>query len=242
MKILTTTKDFNKSLSVVVTAAGSSTRIGGNTKKEYLPLKNGTVLSHSVSAFFSALKSYKIDNFIVTYPHSQLEEVQRAIFLDPDLKGREEDITFIEGNTTRQSSIYNALCQIKEKGGSDFVLVHDGARPFVSSELILRTLNAAFETGAAVPGLTPVDTQKEIDENGFIVRHLERKSLSAVQTPQVFSFNPLFTAHTKALSLDYEFTDDTELYGRFSGQVKVVEGDSRNVKLTYPKDLLLLSE
>ena len=116
-------------------------------------------------------------------------------------------------------------------------MIHDGARPFVSKEVIMEALQAALEFGASVPGVTPTDTQKEIDGDGFIVRHLTRSSLVAVQTPQCFRFKELLEAHEKAATDGREYTDDTEIWGQYCGPVRVTKGDVNNIKITYPADL-----
>ena len=123
------------------------------------------------------------------------------------------------------------------KNHPQIVLIHDGARPFVSQKIILEGIQAAQEFGASVPGLTPTDTQKQIDEDGFITNHLQRASLVAVQTPQCFDFQMLLEAHKKAHQEEKEYTDDTEIWGKYCGKVKVITGESKNIKITYPKDL-----
>lgn len=238
-RILTTTT-LSK-IAIVITAAGSSTRIGSNSKKEYLPYKNGTVLSACANVFFSALNNqYQITHFVITCPKNGIKDCKKA--LDSYLSFPLEKITIVEGSDTRQKSVFNALKFIAENKSisPDYVLIHDGARPFVTQALILQTINAVKEFGAAVPGLTPVDTQKEMDEDGFVIRHLERKKLCSVQTPQGFEFEKLFLAHQKASLLEKEFTDDTEIYGAFSSRVKIIPGLSENIKITYKKDLELL--
>ena len=147
----------------------------------------------------------------------------------------EVPVTVVEGSDTRQKSVYKGLLAVK--GQPDIVLIHDGARPFVSRELILEALEAAREFGASVPGVTPTDTQKEIDSEGFIVRHLKRSSLAAVQTPQCFQFAKLLEAHGRAAADGREYTDDTEIWGEYCGRVRVTRGDIRNIKITYPSDL-----
>lgn len=255
MKILKT--NHSNKLSVIITAAGSSTRIGSGIKKEYLPYKNGTVLSCCAKSFLNALcPIFSVCNFIITTPQGAVEESKNAVYKDEEILLLEQKynvkIQFVEGGKTRQESVFNGLdsicsdCLNSENTGCvekpDFVLIHDGARPFVSKELILKTLEAAFEYGASVPGITPTDTQKEIDENGFIVRHLKRKNLSAVQTPQCFKVFDLYNAHKKAALQDYEYTDDTEIWGEFCGRVNVVAGDVNNIKITYPADLEKLKD
>lgn len=232
------TRNSNHKIAIVITAAGSSTRMGTVIKKEYLPLNGGTVLSSCADVFLnSSYADYEISDFIITVPKNGEADARKAL----ETVKTEVPIRFVEGNSTRQSSVFNALKAIRENKKADqlpdVVLIHDGARPFITSNVIEAVFEAAVEYGASVPGVTPVDTQKEIDENGFIIRHLVRKNLAAVQTPQGFYYEKLFEAHEKASDDEYEYTDDTEIWGAYCGNVKVVSGDVKNIKITYPKDL-----
>lgn len=237
MNLMTTSK-----IAIIITAAGSSTRIGGGIKKEFLPYKNGTVLSASAKSFFKACKNHIITDFIITTQKNGIDESKNAIFCDSELcslleQNKNLSIKFVEGGSSRQESVFKGLLQVQNSDDDLIVLIHDGARPFVTEQTILDVICAAQEFGASVPGVTPSDTQKEIDSNGFITRHLERNSLSAVQTPQGFVFNPLLQAHKKAIQDNKEYTDDTEIWGKYCGNVKVVPGDINNIKITYNKDL-----
>ena len=226
MKILTT-KTIHSKIAIIITAAGSSTRIGGGIKKEYLPYKNGTVLSVCAETFLKACEGLEITDFIVTCPVGGVEKCREALGA--------VSVRIVEGSDTRQKSVYNGLKAVK--GQPDIVLIHDGARPFVSREVIMDALEAAEQYGASVPGIAPTDTQKEIDAEGFITRHLVRSSLTAVQTPQCFEFKKLLEAHGRAAADSYEYTDDTEIWGAYCGRVKVTKGDVNNIKITYPADL-----
>ena len=225
---------------VVITAAGSSSRIGGGIKKEYLPLREGTVLSEAAKAFLTAI-SVKI--LVITHPAGQKQNAENALFSDKSIKtlSPKTKILFVTGGKDREESVFAALKAISDSGFSNdgIVLVHDGARPFVSSALILRVAEEARKSGAAVPALEPVDTQKEIDTAGKIIRHLKRATLAAVQTPQGFLFAPFFAAHQKAAENSHLFTDDTEIWDAFSSQkgVKTVAGESSNTKITFSSDL-----
>ena len=232
MTILTTT--IHSKIAIIITAAGSSTRIGGSIKKEYLPYKKGTVLSGCAETFLNACSSrYEITDFVITCPKGGTEECKKA--LGEVYQSSPVKIKITEGAETRQKSVYKGMCAVT--GEPQIVLIHDGARPFVSEKIIVDGIEAAIEYGASVPGITPTDTQKEIDEEGFIVRHLMRSSLSAVQTPQCFEFKKLLEAHKRALSDDREYTDDTEIWGAYCGKVRVYPGDVNNIKITYPADL-----
>ena len=241
-----TTKTIHSKIAIIITAAGSSTRIGGGVKKEYLPFKNGTVLSVCAETFLTACADFQITDFIVTCPVGGVEKCREALgnmdcfasrflSLSKGAMTKKGVMTVVEGSDTRQKSVYKGLLAVK--GQPDIVLIHDGARPFVSREVILEALEAALEYGASVPGVTPTDTQKEIDANGFIVRHLVRSSLVSVQTPQCFRFKELLEAHGKAAADSREYTDDTEIWGAYCGPVRVTKGDINNIKITYPADL-----
>ena len=147
-------------------------------------------------------------------------------------------IDFVEGGTSRQKSIKNAMEYLNQNTKEiDYVLIHDGARPFINEQIIENLLENIEECGAVAPGITPTDTIKEIDDKNLISKHLKRTNLIAIQTPQFFDFKKLLEAHEKASLKDYEYTDDTEIWGDFCGQVKIVNGDFKNIKITYPGDL-----
>lgn len=253
MTMVMMTRNNQEELALIITAAGSSTRMGG-IKKEYLSLNGGTVLSSAAKVFLNTLNFSCV---AVTYPAQESEEKQliaeeqskTALFSDPQTAEHQNSSTkfiFLPGGKSRQASVYNALLELKKNfpKTNPIVFIHDGARPFVTERIILDTLAAAKEYGASVPGLQPVDTQNEIDDNGFISRHLVRSSLTAVQTPQVFHLNELIKAHEEALKTQKEYTDDTEIWDLFSGMspVKVVAGDSINKKITYKEDIEIKQE
>ena len=230
-------------VAVIITAAGSSTRMGGEVKKEYLRWGDGTVLSACVKAFEDASKSvehpFEISHMIITVPMNGAAEAAEAVNaffgFDDEMKGKVE---YVQGGYTRQKSVLNALEHIVKKPVlPDYVLIHDGARPFVTPLLIHSVLQTVKEFDAAAPGITPTDTIKQLDDSGFITAHLERKSLTAIQTPQGFAFEKLFAAHKKAASDGHDYTDDSEIWGKYCGNVKLVPGDSKNIKITYPGDL-----
>lgn len=248
-------------LALILVAAGSSTRIGfdkngAKIKKEYLPMNGGTVLSCAAKVFLSTLD---FGTIVVTFPVSDNEQdlkaneeaARQALFADPFVKDKASGlkVIFIPGGKTRQESVHDALEAISEKSpGCSLVFIHDGARPFLKSETVRLTYRAAAEFGASVPGLQPTETQKKIDENGFIVKHLVRSSLTAVQTPQVFRFIPILEAHRMAEESAKIFTDDTEIWDEYAAKrrdengepysrVKVILGDPENKKITYPEDI-----
>lgn len=224
---------------LVIAAAGSSSRMGLGKKKEYLPLKKGTVLSESVRAFIEASDFSEV---IVSIPKNGEKEAKAALLADTEIKSllKNTTLTFTEGGATRQESVFKALCKAKNK--NSIVLIHDGARPFVSKKIIQDVISKAQEFGAAVPAIQPVDTQKEIAPDRTISRHLVRKNLGAVQTPQGFLLKPLIECHKAAFQKKLEFTDDTEVWDAFPNftggkKVHIVEGSEKNKKITFIQDI-----
>lgn len=275
-------------IAVIVTAAGSSTRMGGQ-KKEYrfLPDGGGTVLSAATEAFLSTIPSEssfpssptnsitdhilhpRLTTVVITLPPDSGEDgakaARQALFASPRLAAIWKDdaapyaennevqgkpqLVMMEGGQSRQESVFKALQALEQPSvaptGStrnklpppDLVLIHDGARPFVSHKEIQEVVAATINHGAAACGIPPVDTQKEMNQQGFILRHLDRSKLVAIQTPQGFAFKPLLEAHRKAVSAGFNTTDDTAIWGEYVGPVKITPGSVNNKKITFPSDL-----
>lgn len=242
------------SVAVIIMAAGSSSRMEGQ-KKEFLVLPNnqGTVLSSCATAF---LESLAIKYLLVTVPAAGGEKVitqaKEALFASAQVKtlleqpnsyGKKPELVFVPGGKTRQESVLFALEKIFELGSVDAVLIHDGARPFVTKAIIKSVFDEVINHGTACCGVAPVDTQKEIDSFGNITKHLQRNKMVAVQTPQGFLFKPLLEAHRKAAEQKIECTDDTEIWSSFyDSPVKVVKGSPENIKITFPGDLTKMNQ
>ncbi|MDR0662696.1 MAG: 2-C-methyl-D-erythritol 4-phosphate cytidylyltransferase [Spirochaetaceae bacterium] len=224
-------------IAAIITAAGSSTRMGG-TKKEYLPLQGGTVLGSAVSVFSD---SPRVGLIVITVPANADDGEYAARRALPERLFKENSpfIVFVPGGGSRRTSVHHALSTLIGFG-PDYVLIHDGARPWVSPSLVERVIDAVMLYDAVVPVLPMSETPKEI-ENGFVKRHLKRASVAAAQTPQAFAFKPLLAAHEKAAENELhgrEYTDDAEIWGEFVASVAVVEGCRANRKITFPEDVL----
>lgn len=231
-------------IALVIVAAGSSTRMGCQIKKEYLPLNGGTVLSEVAYSF---LKTARFSSLIIVIPSNHEKLAKNALFKNPNIQQliNEQNVKlhFVYGGKTRQLSVFNALNFLNEQTNKpDYVLIHDGARPFVSDKIIQSSIEYTIKYNASVPGLIPTDTQKEVDSNNFIKTHLIRKNLRSVQTPQGFLFTSIFEYHKKAVQ-EYnlnqtEYTDDTEIFDKYSDKKTFIfDGDPNNIKITYQKDL-----
>jgi 2-C-methyl-D-erythritol 4-phosphate cytidylyltransferase len=221
-------------------------------KKEYLPLEDRldndgrplTVLGASVLAFAFFPQ---IETIVIAVPVRGELEARKALpgYLLSPRRGENAEkpwprILFVPGGSSRRLSVHHALSFLTAyKPG--LALIHDGARPWISAPLISQVIGAALKYGAAIPLLPLVETPKEIDREGFILRHLRRAGAGIAQTPQAFLFPEILHAHEKAAERElagvYEYTDDAEVWAEFCGPVATVAGESANRKLTFPGDL-----
>jgi 2-C-methyl-D-erythritol 4-phosphate cytidylyltransferase len=211
----------------------------GGIKKEYQPVvpvqydEEGRVLSVLAAAVraFDALK--RVKTLVVVVPLGHESSAQAVL---PDAL-RTKRLRFVTGGESRQSSVYRALLSLASDP-PDYVLIHDGARPWVDAALINRVIDAAIRYGAAIPTVPLIETPKECDTGGFITRHLKRSSVLAAQTPQGFAFADILTAHKKAHA-HTGYTDDAELWGEWieGRPVATVSGSKANRKITFAEDL-----
>lgn len=209
----------------VILGAGNGTRMGIDKSKLLLDLCGKTVIERSVEAF---LNLAVIDEIIVVCRECDVEEFSRLL---PD-----EEISFVVGGATRQESVRNAVETIDE---CDYIIIHDGARPLVSQNTILKTLDEAQISQAAATGVYVKDTIKVIDKDLNIVDTPERSSLISIQTPQIFDFSVYKKALEKATEQKKDFTDDCRLVENLGLQVKTVIGEYENLKITTKSDVIL---
>ncbi len=221
---------------VIITAAGSSDRFNdqeSNVKKEYLSIEGETVLWRATAPFITVPGCSAI---IVTHPEGL--EAECGIALGDLLEQNQVPIILTPGGESRQDSVYNALSILaKIDLAIEYVAIHDGARCFITPELIIQTLATATVFGGAAPALPTIDTMKIIEENGLIVEHIDRSRSVGVQTPQIFRYPEIWEAHQGALALEKSFTDDTEIYSEAGYTVGVTPGSPDNRKVTYQNDI-----
>lgn len=209
----------------VILGAGNGTRMGIDKSKLLLDLCGKTVIERSVESF---LNLAVIDEIIVVCRECDVEEFSRLL---PD-----EEVSFVVGGATRQESVRNAVETIDE---CDYIIIHDGARPLVSKNTILKTLDEAQISQAAATGVYVKDTIKVIDKDLNIVETPERSSLISIQTPQIFDFSVYKKALEKATEQKKDFTDDCRLVENLGLQVKTVIGEYENLKITTKSDVIL---
>ncbi|HWQ79530.1 MAG TPA: 2-C-methyl-D-erythritol 4-phosphate cytidylyltransferase [Anaerovoracaceae bacterium] len=214
---------------VIIAAAGSGKRMGGGIPKQYGRLGGMSILARSVKAFADLKEIHRI--MIVT--NEDYHGLCRAELSSLGLMAKVSEI--LPGGQERQDSIYNAVRRLPED--IDLVLVHDGVRPFVSAEVIRRTIETAKTHGAAVAAVPVKDTVKVAEENQF-TKTLDRRLLYSVQTPQGFSRELLIRAYDEAYRKNYYGTDDAYLVERAGEKVFIAKGDYNNIKITTMEDIV----
>lgn len=220
-----------KRYTAVVLAAGAGKRMQSAVRKQYLMIEGKPVLYYALNAF----EQSKISDIILVVGAGEIEYCRKEIL---EKYGIQKVKAIVEGGKERYHSVYEGL---KAASGTDYVLIHDGARPFVTQEIIQRSMEAATQYGACVVGMPVKDTIKIIGEDGFAETTPERSRLWQIQTPQTFSYPLILDAYEKVLMQDdTSITDDAMVLERASGQkVKVIEGSYQNIKITTPEDIFL---
>lgn len=208
--------------SAIITAGGTSSRFG-NTNKLLEIIHGKEIIKHTVDAFINA----NFDEIIICANKSIIEILA-------DIFKNYESVKIIEGGNSRQASVYNGLKSITN---CDYVLIHDGARPMITPEIIEKTKNAVVEKKAVSVMTKTVDTIKEVDPSGKIIKTIDRTKLYNTQTPQAFEYNLIKTVHDKLQQEN--FTDDSGMAESLGYDVYIVEGDYKNIKVTTKSDLTL---
>jgi 2-C-methyl-D-erythritol 4-phosphate cytidylyltransferase/2-C-methyl-D-erythritol 2,4-cyclodiphosphate synthase len=212
----------------IIPAGGVGARMGRKRPKQYLDLAGEPILLHTLRVFADC---EDVDGIIVVVPEeyqAQTRELVRHYALPKVLQ-------VVCGGRRRQDSVANGLGAVP--AGTGLVLVHDGARPLVTPELIKRCLDGAQEFGAAMAALPVSDTLKRVDGDGVIESTIDRSSLYQAQTPQVMSASVLRQAFQQADADGFAGTDEASLLEHIGEKMVVVDGDEQNIKVTRPGDL-----
>ena len=214
-------------VAAVIVAAGRGYRAGGDLPKQYRALAGEPVIRPTLAAFLG---------------HPQITAVQPVIHPDDQAifqaatAGLERLLPAVPGGATRQASVRAGLEALRA-AEPDLVLIHDAARPFLSSDLISRAIAAATEHGAAVPAIPVTDTVKVVDARNMVSETLDRSRLRTVQTPQAFAYEVIVALHDRAAAAGrHDFTDDAALAEWAGRAVNVFGGEAGNVKLTTSED------
>ena len=215
-------------IAAIIVAAGRGVRAGGDIPKQYRRIAGEPVLRTTLVGFTSHPGVDAVQTVI--HPQDQGMFLAAVAGLDP------LPAAPVFGGATRQASVRAGLEAIGA-AAPDIVLIHDAARPFVSSGLIDRAITAGQRHKAAVPAIAIADTVKRIDAAAIVTETLDRSRLRMVQTPQVFAFAMIMDAHRRAAAAGRDdFTDDAALAEWAGHRVAVFEGEAGNVKLTTEED------
>lgn len=215
----------------IILAAGQGKRMNSKIQKQYLLIKDKPVLYYSLFAF----EQSEVDAIVLVTGKGETSYCEKEIVQ----KYRLRKVTAItEGGKERYHSVYEGLRALPEN--TDYVLIHDGARPFVSEKIIADMIDAVREYKACVAGMPVKDTIKIADNNQFAVQTPERSRVWAVQTPQAFSYDIIWRAYTELMKNEISVTDDAMVVETFiKHPVKLVKGSYENIKITTPEDLLI---
>lgn len=219
---------MSDNIALLITAGGSSQRFGRNKLLENicgLP-----VIVHTILAF----SEIDVSQLVITVSDELKCELQKIIEVDSVLKNM--NIKLVNGGKTRQASVFNGLTALDKD--TDFVIIHDGARPLVKKETVEKCLKKARETKAAIVAVKAIDTVKVVDSTGLILSTPNRDNLRYVQTPQIFDYNLILSAHKKLAGEN--FSDDAGLLEHIGVPVYVTDGEYSNIKITTPSDINIL--
>lgn len=211
--------------SVIIVAGGSGSRMNMNINKQFIKINEKEVIAHTIDKFY---KNEYIDEIILVVKEDEIDYFNKNIINKYGYK----NIKIALGGKERQDSVYNGL-KIVDKN-CDMVLVHDGARPFVSKEIIKKAVTETKK--ASVIGVRVKDTIKVVNNNE-IISTPNRNTLWAIQTPQTFKYDLLKIAYEKAYEENFYGTDDSSLVENLGEKVNIIDGSYENIKITTKEDL-----
>lgn len=224
-------------VAVILPAAGLGTRMGrtqpesaGTSRKQFMLLDGAPILLHTIRKFFACPS---VSEIVVALRAEEMPWVREFLDKEPAAK----PVRLVEGGDSRQQSVENALCSLSPD--TDLVAVHDAVRPFIDRATIEKVIAEAAEAGAAIVGIVPLDTVKQVHLNK-VRATLARERLVMAQTPQVFRYALLKQAFETAREDGFTGTDESSLVERLDQvEVNVVPGSDRNIKITKPSDMEL---
>lgn len=219
----------------IVLAAGRGTRMNSDIPKQYLPVKGKPVLYYALKAFQDSF----IDRIILVTSEADVEYCKKNMV---EYFGFHKVSCVVAGGKERYHSVWKGL---EAAGECDYIFIHDGARPFVTEEILRRAYDCVREYDACVVGMPAKDTIKIADENGFADSTPKRDYVWMIQTPQVFTGRLIYDAYKTLIEKEEEIlhqgiriTDDAMVVETFTDRkVKLVEGSYENIKITTPEDL-----
>jgi len=227
-----------KHCTAIVLSAGRGKRMHASVEKQYIELYKRPVIYYTLEIFQS---SSIIDDIVLVVGKGQEEEVYEKIVRKYHFSKVK---AVVEGGAERYASVWNGLQaiadgRIGEESKTGYVFIHDGARPFVTEAMLERGVFGVQETGACAIGMPSKDTIKISDKEGFVQSTPDRSRVWSVQTPQIFAYSLIRSAHESLRRKDMTgVTDDAMVVEQESGVgIRLVEGSYQNIKITTPEDL-----
>lgn len=216
----------------IVLAAGQGKRMNSSVQKQFLMLKGKPLLYYSLACF---QKSKDIEDIILVTGKECIDFCKQEII---ELYGFTKVSKVVAGGKERYDSVYAGLCACED---TDYVFIHDGARPFVTEEIISRAKDAVLEFQACIVGMPSKDTVKIADADQMVKETPNRSTVWNIQTPQAFSYALIKEAHEIARTQNMEaITDDAMVVETYkNAPVRLVEGAYENIKITTPEDILI---
>lgn len=214
---------------LIIPASGTGSRFGLKTPKQFYKLEGKEILVHTLNRFNP---NNRIKSIFVSTGKEYVNKISALVKNHEINKVREVCV----GGKHRQDSVYNALKEIVCKP-DDVIIVHDAVRPFVSNELIDRLMSESKKYDCVVPGLPLTNTIKKTNAKGIVINTIPRENLWSIQTPQFFKYKKLMKAFELASMKKIIGTDEAALMESAGYKVKVIEGESSNIKITTRKDV-----
>jgi 2-C-methyl-D-erythritol 4-phosphate cytidylyltransferase len=215
----------------LVPAAGQGKRMGGAHSKPYLLLEGKPILAHTL---LELERCPLVDEVVLMVERGEIERARASVVEEFRLQ---KVGAILAGGVQRQDSVWEGLKTIQDD--CDLVMVHDGVRPFISQEMLARSIQGAVDCGASIAGMPAKDTVKLVSAQNMVLKTPDRKSVFLVQTPQTFKRDILLRAYRQAMEDGFYATDEASLVERLGMPVKVVEGSYENIKITTPEDLVV---
>lgn len=214
----------------IVLAAGQGKRMKSDIQKQFLQIQDHPVLFYSLDCF---QKSPLIQDIIVVTGEEMISYCREEIV---ERYGITKVSKIICGGKERYDSVYQGLLACEN---SDYVFIHDGARPFITEDILKRGYEGVQETGACVIGMPSKDTIKISNEEGVVEQTPDRKNVWTIQTPQIFAYKVIRNAHESIRKKDMTaITDDAMVVEQETGiKIRLAEGSYQNIKITTPEDL-----
>jgi len=212
----------------IIVAAGKGLRMKTAVPKQFLPIGEEPVVSHTLRVFDRCPDIHRI---VLVVPKADVTHCRKTLIPNSNLT---KHISIAAGGQKRQDSVYQGLLAIHDT--NSIVVIHDGVRPFIRVEHISACIQGAQETGACILGIPAVDTLKRVSK-GMITGTIPRDEAWHAQTPQAFRYDIIKAAHDRARANNMTATDDAMLVEWMGRSIRIITGSRRNIKITTPVDL-----